>query len=64
MKFKRLRTRGYPKAIIKDLFNFASRSFVLTKKKKANERILPFATTLATTYHPAVSNLKHALMEQ
>ena len=64
MKFKqRLRTRGYPKTVIERSLsgvNFAARPSALTKKKKANERILPFVTT----YHPPVNNLKQTLMEQ
>ena len=64
VKFKKcLRTRGYPKKIIERSLsgvNFASRQSALTQKKQANERILSFVTT----YHPAVSNLKHTLMEQ
>ena len=59
MKFKqRLRTRGYQKTIIESSLsgvNFASEPSTLTQKKKASERILSFVTT----YHPAVSNLKH-----
>ena len=39
--------------------NFAARPSALTKKKKANERILLFVTT----YHSAVDNLKQTLME-
>ena len=64
MKFKqRLRTRGYANTVIERSLsevNFAARPSVLTQKKKANERILPFVTT----YHPAVNNLKQTLMEQ
>ena len=64
VKFKqRLRTRGYPKTVIERPLsgvNFAAEPSALTQKKNANERILPFVTT----YHPAVNNLKQALMEQ
>ena len=63
VKFKQhLRTNGYPKTVIERSFsgvNFAARPSALTKKKKANERILPFVTT----YHSAVDNLKQTLME-
>ena len=45
VKFKQqLRTRGYPKTVIERCLsgvNFAARPSTLTKKKKANERILP-----------------------
>ena len=64
MKFNQhLRTRGYGKTAKERSLsgvNFAVRPSALTKKKKANERILPFVTT----YHPAVNNFKQALMEQ
>ena len=63
VKFKQhLRTRGYPKTVIERSFsgvNFAARPSILTQKKKANERILPFVTT----YHSAVDNFKQTLME-
>ena len=58
-----LRTRGYRKTAIERSLsgvNFAARPSALTIKKKANEIILPFVTT----YHPAVNNLKQALMKQ
>ena len=40
--------------------NLAAKSSALTQEKKANERFLSFVTA----YHPAVSNLKLALVEQ
>ena len=49
--------------ILKQLSIFEKKSTLTSpkkEKKKANERILPFATT----HHPAVSNLKQTLMEQ
>ena len=61
MKFKRrLKTRGYPKAIMERSLsgvNFASRKSALKQKKKARERILPFVTAS----HTAVRNLKQTL---
>ena len=60
---KHLRTRGYLITVIERSLsgaNFAARPSALTQKKKANERSMPFATT----YHPAVNNLKETLMEQ
>ena len=65
VKFKQhLTTRGYPKTVIEtgslSGVNFVDRPSPLTQTKKAKERILPFATT----YHPAVNNLKQTLMEQ
>ena len=53
MKFKQhLRIRGYPKTVIERSLsgvNFADRPSPLTQKKKAKERILPFATTYEAT---------------
>ena len=40
--------------------NLVAKSSALTHAKKANEKFLPFVTA----YHPAVSNLKLALVEQ
>ena len=76
MKFKQhLKTRGYPKTVMErslsgvnladrptdsQPINLADRPTALTQNKRAKERILPFATT----YHPAVNNLKQTLMEQ
>ena len=64
MKFKQhLKTRGYPKTGMERSLsgiNLADRPTALTQNKRAKERILPFATT----YHPAVKNLKQTLMEQ
>ena len=56
MKFKRRRTRGYPKTIVERSFsgaNFVSRQSALTQKEKANERILPFVTF----YHSALTDI-------
>ena len=64
MKFKQhLRTHGYLKTVRERSLSgvyFAARPSALKQKKKANERTLSFVTT----YHPAVNNLKHTLMEQ
>ena len=58
MKFiQYLNPRSYPNTVIErslSRVNFAARPSALIQKKKANERILPFATT----YHPGVNNLK------
>ena len=59
---RRLRPRGYPKTIIERSLsgaNFVAKPSPLRETKKANERILSFATT----FYPAVRNLKQTLME-
>ena len=57
LKFRqRLGTQGYPKTVMEGSLS----GVIFASRPKANERILPFATT----NNPVASNLKQKLMEQ